>query len=55
MPEISLTEPQLIYCCAKKQSETSGSSYNAETRAIYDKVLYQNWIRNVFRSIGYPI
>ena len=28
---------------------------NAETRAMYTGVLDQNWIRDFFRSIGYPI
>ena len=41
--------------CAKKKSETSRSSSNAETRAMYTGVLDKNWIRDFFRSIGYPI
>ena len=28
---------------------------NAETRAIYKGVLDQIWIRDFFRSVGYPI
>ena len=45
----------IIGWCSKKQSETSRINSDAETRAIYTGVLYQNWIRDFFRSIGYPI
>ena len=45
----------IIDWCAKKQSETSRGSSNAETRAMYKGVLDQNCIRYFFRSIGYPI
>ena len=40
---------------SKEHPETSTRSSNAETRAMYIGVLYQNWIRDFFRSIGYPI
>ena len=40
---------------SSKQSKTSRSSSNTETRAIYTRVLYQNWIKNFYRSIGFPI
>ena len=39
----------LIYWCANKQFETSGSSSNADTRSMYTGVLDQNWTRNFFR------
>ena len=45
----------LIAWCNKKQSETSINSSNEETRAIYTGVLDQNWIRDFFRLICYPI
>ena len=45
----------IYWCSKKKQSETPKSSSNAETRALYTVVLDKNWIRNFYRSIGYPI
>ena len=41
--------------CANKQSETYWSIPNAETREMCTGVLDQNWIRNPFKPIGYPI
>ena len=41
--------------CSKKHSETSRSSSNAETREMYTGTLNENWIRDLFRSIGYPV
>ena len=38
-----------------KKSDTSGSSSNAETRAMYTGVLYQILTKNIFRSIGYSV
>ena len=45
----------LIDFCAKKQSETSRTSSNLETRAIYTGVLDQNCIIKFFRLICYTI
>ena len=45
----------IINWSAKKQSETSRSSPNAETRAMYTGVLDQNCIRELFIPTGYPI
>ena len=45
----------VIGCSPNKQPDTYISSSNAETRAMYTGVLYQNCIRNFYRSIGYPI
>ena len=52
---VHLFNSYLIYCCARKQSETSRSISNAETRSMYTGVLNKNWIRKFFRSIVYPI
>ena len=46
---VHLFNGTIIYWCAKKKSETSRSSSNAETRAMYTGVLYQNCIRYLFR------
>ena len=52
---VHLLNVNLADICAKKQYETSRISPNEETRSIYTGVLDQNWIRNFFRSIYYPI
>ena len=52
---VNLFNCNTIYWCARKQSETSRNISNSETIAIYTGVLDQNWIRDFFRSIGYPI
>ena len=54
-PTVHLFNDTLIYWCSSKQPETPRISSNTETRAIYTGVLDQNWIRDFFRSIGYPI
>ena len=41
--------------CTRKQSETSCSNSNSETRAMYTGAFDQNWTRYLFISIGYPI
>ena len=44
----------IIYWCSKKQSDNSRrTSY--EKKTMYTGVLYQNWIGNFCRTIGYPI
>ena len=45
----------IINWSAKKQSETSRSSPNAETRAMYTGVLDQNCIRELFIPTGCPL
>ena len=52
---VHILNGNLIGWFAKKKSETYRSISNAETRAIYTGVLDQNWIRNFYRSVGYPI
>ena len=52
---VKLFNGNLIDWGDRNQSETSGSSSNSETRAMYTGVLDQNWIRDFFISIGYPI
>ena len=53
--KVHLFNGTIIDWCVKKNSETSRSSSNAETIAMYKGVLYQNWIRDFFISIGYSI
>ena len=45
----------IIDQCSNSQYETSISSSKSEKRSMYTGVLYQNWIRNFCRAIGYPI
>ena len=44
-----------IYWCANKKCATFIISSNVEATEIYTGVFYQNFIRNFYRSIGYPI
>ena len=53
--EVHLFNGTLIEWCSKKQSDTSRRSSNEQTIAMYTGVTDQNWIRNFFRSIDYPI
>ena len=52
---VNIFNVTIIEWCANKQSETSIIRSNAETRAVYTGVFYQNWIRDFFRAICYPI
>ena len=52
---VHIFDGAIIYWYAKKQSETSRISSNAETREISKGVLDKNWIVYFYRSISYPI
>ena len=45
----------IIDWCARKKSDTYRSNSITETGAMYTGVLDKNWIRNFYKSIGYPI
>ena len=39
----------------QEKPDTSRRNSNEETREMYTRVWYKNWIRNFYISIGYPI
>ena len=45
----------VIFWCAREQYKTPRRISNAETKAIYTRVLDKNWVKNFYRSIVYPI